>query len=136
MASGNFVDKYELANKWLRLQNRGISVLKGLKDKGITQIILYGASEFALRLMEQCENENHIVRIIGIADKRISSKGAYYKEIPLLSMDDLMEHNGDGVCIVITAMGFSKAVAKELQENGNRNFISLRDLIEDAYYFT
>lgn len=130
MARGNFVEKYEVANKWLRLQNKNISIVNRLRDKGITQIILYGASEFALRMIEQCENENNMVQIIGITDKRISSKGEYYKDIPLLPVDDVIAQNRDDVCIVITAMGFCQEIIKELQGKGK--IISLKELIEDV----
>lgn len=132
MPRGNFVEKYEIANKWLRLQNRNISILQPLKDKGITKLILYGTSEFALRLLEQCENENNIVEVIGIADKKISSRGAYYKDIPLMSIDDIQEVNIDGTCVVITAMGFYDKIVKEFQEKGIVNYVSLREVIEDA----
>ena len=135
MPRGGFVGKYETANKWLRLQNRQISILQHLRDKGITKIILYGTSEFALRLLEQCENENNIVKVIGITDKKISSRGAYYKDIPLMSLDDIQEsdvNNVNDTCVVITAMGFYDEIAGELQMRGITNYVSLREVIEDA----
>lgn len=135
IAERKFVDKdkFELANKWIRLLNKKVSILKSLRDNGITEIILYGVSEFALRLMEQCENENHIVKIIGISDKRISSKGGYYKDIPFLSLNDVKEYKKDNVCIVITAMGFYEEIRREFQEKGIKNYVSLKDLIHTVY---
>lgn len=132
MPKGNFVEKYEVANKWIRLQNRKISILEPLKSKGIMKIILYGTSEFALRLLEQCENEKNIVEVIGIADKKITSRGAYYKNIPLLSIDDIQEMIVDDVYVVITAMGFYDEIVKELQEREIANYISLKEVIENA----
>lgn len=126
-------EKFELANKWIRLQNKKISILKSLKDTGITKIILYGASEFALRLLEQCDNEDNIVEVVGIADKKIRSKGGYYTNIPLLSIDDIKEFDMDDTCIVITAMGFYEEIVDELKEKGITNFISLREIIYDVY---
>lgn len=126
-------EKFELANKWIRLQNKKISILKVLKENGVTEIILYGASEFALRLLEQCENENDIVKIIGISDKKISSKGGFYKNIPFLSLDDMKEYKKDNVCIVITAIGFYEEIKSEFQTKGIGNFLSLKDLIYAAY---
>ena len=127
-----FVEKYELANKWIRLQNKKISILQSLKNKGISKIIIYGASEFALRLLEQCENEN-VVEVIGIADKNITSKGEYYKDIPLLSVDDLIESDMRNVCVVITAMGYYNEISNELKEKGITNITSLREMIYDVY---
>lgn len=62
-----------------------------LTDTGINKIIFYGASEFALRLVKQCENEDNIVRVVGIVDRSISSKGMFYKTIPLFSLSDFLE---------------------------------------------
>lgn len=127
-------EKFELANKWIRLQNKKISVLQGLKNKGIERIILYGASEFALRLLEQCENEKDVIEVVGIADRKVQIEGTYYKDIPLLSMDDVIKMDRkDDTCIVITAMGFYEEIADMLRENGVINFTSLKELIYDVY---
>ena len=81
MSKDNSEEKFNVANRWLHLQNRNISFLEQLKNTGVDKIILYGASEFALRLIEQCENENDVVKIIGIVDKTISSKGIDRKSV-------------------------------------------------------
>ena len=85
-----------------------------------------------MRLLEQCENENNIVEVIGIADKKIRSRGAFYKDIPLMSIDDIQEVNVDSTCVVITAMGFYDEIVKEFREKGIVNYISLREVVEDA----
>ena len=126
-------DKFEVANRWLYLQNRNISFLEKLKNTGVDKIILYGASEFALRLLEQCENENNIVEIIGIVDRSISSKGTFYKSIPLLSFNDILKLDMRNVKIIITAMGFCEEIKNNLEEKEIINFISLKELIYDAY---
>lgn len=126
-------EKFELANKWLRLQNKNISILQNLKVKGIEGIVLYGASEFAVRLLEQCEKENMPVKIVAIADKKISSMGTYYKDIPLISINDIAGMNRDTICVVVTAMGFYDEIADELQNKGITNVKSLKDIIYDAY---
>ena len=127
------LEKFELANKWLHLRNNNISILQNLKERGITKIVIYGASEFAVRLLEQCENENGIVEVVGIGDKKISSKGAYYKNIPLLSINDIVEMDINGLYVIITAMGFYTEILRELHEKGITNIISLRELIYDSY---
>lgn len=127
------IDKFELANRWLHLQNRNISFLEKLKNTGVDKIILYGASEFALRLVEQCENENNIVKIIGIVDRSISSKGMFYKSIALFSINDILKIDMKNVKIIITAMGFYEEIKNNLEDKGISNFISLKDLIYDAY---
>lgn len=124
-------EKYELMNKWMLLQNKGISILQNLKNKGITRIILYGASDFAVRLLEQCENEK-CIEVLAVSDKRITSKGGYYKGIPLWSMDDVVKVHTTDICVVITAIGFHKEIAEELKEKGITNFISLSTLIYDC----
>lgn len=133
MSKDSNAEKFEIANRWLYLQNRSISFLENLKKSGFDKIIIYGASEFALRLIEQCENENNIVSIIGIVDKSISSKGMCYKSIPLLSFSDILELDMKNVKIIITAMGFYEEIKINLEEKEIFNFISLKELIYDAY---
>lgn len=127
------IEKLELANKWICLLNRKKSVLQNLREKGITKIIIYGASEFGLRLLEQCESENNIVEVVGIVDKKVSSKGAYYTSIPLMTINDIAKLNMSDMCVVIATIGFYEEIADELEEKGITNFMSLRDLIEDGY---
>lgn len=133
MSRDSSVEKFEVANRWLHLLNRNISFLEKLRNTGVDKIIIYGASEFALRLIEQCENENNIVKIIGIVDRSISSKGMFYKSIPLLSFSDALELDMKNVKIIITAMGFYEEIKSNLEEKGILNFISLKELIYDAY---
>ena len=126
-------EKFELANKWLRLQNRNISILQGLRNKGITKIIIYGASEFALRLIEQCENENNVVKIIGIGDKEISSKSGDYKNLPYLTIDDIALLKMENMCVVITAMGFCEEIRSELRKRGISKIISLKEMVNEVF---
>lgn len=126
-------EKYELANKWLHLQNNNLSILQSLRNKGISKIIIYGASEFALRLIEQCEKESEPTEVIAISDKRITSKGTYYKDIPLISIDDIKSIDRDDTCVVITAMGFYEEIVNKFRDKEITNFTSLRELIYDAY---
>lgn len=133
MAEQTNIEKYELANKWIRLQNKKISILQGLIEKGIKKVILYGASEFCMRLIEECEKENNVVKIIGIADRNIISKGGYYKDIPLITIDDILNIDANDSMLIITAMGFYKEISIELKSKGINNFLSLRELIYDNY---
>lgn len=124
--------KYELANKWLHLLNRKISILENLKKSGIDKIIIYGASDFALRLIEQCENEQ-IIEVLAISDKLIINEGGQYKNIPLITMNEVQNLITDNVCVVITAMGFCEEIVGDLRKRGIEKYILLRDLIYDRY---
>lgn len=126
-------EKYELANKWIRLQNKGISVLQQLKKKGIEKIILYGASEFALRLLEQYEKELSIIEVIGISDRKVSARGDFYCDIALLPLNEIAKLDEKNIWVVITAMGYCKEIMGELQNKGISNIVSLQELIDDAY---
>lgn len=126
------LEKYELANKWLHLQNKNVSIFENLRKNGINRIIIYGASDFALRLIEQCENEKNM-KIIAIADKMISEKKEYYQSIPLVSIDNIQSMQDDNTCIVIAAVGFQDEIINDFNNRKIKNFILLRDLIYDAY---
>ena len=132
MSSDINLEKFELANKWIRLQNKGISIPQHLRTRGIQKIVLYGASEFALRLLEQCENEAGIIEIVGISDKKISSKGDFYCGIPLVSIRDIKKIVSEDMCVVITAMGYYEEILGELHKEGILRTISLQELIYDA----
>lgn len=124
--------KYELANKWIHLLNKKISILENLTKKGINSIIIYGASDFALRLIEQCENEQ-IVKVLAIADKAVCSEGGLYKSIPLITIDKMQGLITDSTCIVITAMGVHEEIVSDFRNREIEKFILLSDLIYDAY---
>ncbi len=126
------LQKYELANKWIHLINQKKSILENLKRRGIDKIIIYGASDFALRLMEQCENEQ-IVEILAISDKLIVNDEGQYKEIPLISLDKIQNFIEDNTCVVITAMGYCEEIVDEFRKKGIEKFILLSDLIYDSY---
>ena len=121
------LQKYELANKWIHLINQKKSILENLKRRGIDKIIIYGASDFALRLMEQCENEQ-IVEILAISDKLIVNDEGQYKEIPLISLDKIQNFIEDNTCVVITAMGYCEEIVDEFRKKGIEKFILLSDL--------
>ena len=108
------------------------SILENLKRRGIDKIIIYGASDFALRLMEQCENEQ-IVEILAISDKLIVNDEGQYKEIPLISLDKIQNFIEDNTCVVITAMGYCEEIVDEFRKKGIEKFILLSDLIYDSY---
>lgn len=127
------VYKFHIANKWLCLRNKNSSILDSLYARGITGIIVYGATELAQRLMEECEKEDSRISLLGIADKQIGEKGGYYKEIPLIPIDQLAEMNSEGVMIVVTAVGAMKEIMADLQKRGVMNVITLQDLVYDAY---
>ena len=127
-------EKFELANKWIRLLNKRISILQELRVKGIRRIVIYGASEFALRLLEQCEDEAGIIEVLGVSDKKISSQGDFYCGIPLVSIHDIKKMESEDMCVVITAMGYYEEILGELQKEGILRIISLQELIYDAYH--
>lgn len=123
-------EKYDIANKWIYLQNHKKSLVKNLIGRGIQQIIIYGASDFAVRLIEYCENEEY--KIKAIADKKIIYNGAEYKGIPLISMDEIGKMDLSNTSIVITAMGYYEEIKKSFEQKNIKNVMSLRELIESA----
>ena len=45
MSKDNSEEKFNVANRWLHLQNRNISFLEQLKNTGVDKIILYGENK-------------------------------------------------------------------------------------------
>ncbi len=126
-------DKFHIANKWIYLLNKNVSVLAPLYDRGTTGIIIYGVTDLALRLMDECAKKDSKIEVLGITDKRIGAKGGFYEGIPLIPVNRLTEKSGEGVMIVVTAVGALKEIMTDLKGRGIRNMIALQDLIYDAY---
>lgn len=127
-------EKLNIAMKWLQNNNKGKSLFWHLREQGIDKIIVYGASEFAVRFLEEAEKENY--RILGIVDKRIISPTFFYQKIPLLSLEDLSLEKYKNEYVVITAMGYYEEIRCELQKKGIEKVISLREVIENNFLNT
>lgn len=123
-----FVTKFNVASSWLRIIYKHRSIVEDLKKKNIDQIIVYGASEFALRFIEECEKEN--INVAAIADRQVSGRGYAYKGIPLISIEDILEPEMENTCIVITAMGYAEEIEKEFQTRGIKNYMFLQELAD------
>jgi hypothetical protein len=123
-------EKYNIANKWIYILNRDITLTQGLIKNGFNQMVIYGASEFAVRLIECCKKEKF--EINAIADKKVKHGGGTYMEIPLITIDDLEKLDLSQICVVITSMGFYDEIKDDLNKRHIKNVISLRELIEDA----
>jgi hypothetical protein len=123
-------EKYQIAYKWILVLNHDKSLTENLLKKGINQIVIYGASELAVRLIEQCKRESY--EIMAITDKKIKHSGGFYMEIPLITMGELERTDLSHTYTVITAMGFYNEIKDELEQRNIKNVISLRELIEDA----
>jgi FlaA1/EpsC-like NDP-sugar epimerase len=123
-------EKYNIANKWIYLLSNDKPLTENLNRNNINQIIIYGASEFAVRLIEQCKRENFA--IMAITDKKIKHRGGFYREIPLITADELEKIDLLHTYVVITAMGFYNEIKDELAQRNIKNVISLCELIEDA----
>ena len=132
MSDRVYMEKYELANKWLCLQIKESSLFRSLKRKGVKKIIIYGASDFALRLMELCKCEGDM-ELIAISDKAIISSGQKYKGIPLIPVSDIRPLQSADTCIVITTVGYQEEIEDDFKRRGIEDYILLRDLIYDAF---
>ena len=127
------IEKLNISMKWLELNQKNKSIIQTLRYKGIKRIIIYGASEFALRFLYEAIQEKF--EIIGISDKKIVSGGNEYKDIPLKSIEELCNTEQFEEWIVITAMGFYEDIKRELNSKGFYNLISLKELVWDTYTY-
>lgn len=125
--------KFHIANKWICLLNKNISILAPLYNQGIAEIVIYGMTDLALRLMEECAKKDSRISVLGITDKRISANGGSYEGFPLIPVDQLGEMRSEGVMIVVTAVRALKEIMSDLQMRGISNVIALQDLIYAAY---
>jgi hypothetical protein len=125
-------EKYEIANKWIFLLHHDKPLTENLLKKNVNQIIIYGASEFAVHLIEQCKREKFEIK--AISDKRIKHSGGLYMQIQLITIDELEKMDLLYTCVIITAMGFCEEIKNELAQRHIENVISLRELVNDAFY--
>jgi hypothetical protein len=126
--AGILKEEYQIAIKWIYLLNNEISLTEKLSNKGINKIIIYGATEFAVRLVETCKNENFEVN--AITDKRILHNGGSYMGIPLITIEELQKTDSANTYLVVTATRYYDEIKSELENINIKNVISLRDLLE------
>lgn len=119
--------QYQTANKWVELFCRGIPIKKRLEEWKIEKIIIYGASEFTLRLLSCCEKEN--INVAAITDKKITVMGGFYKDIPLVPVNNVKDYLDDNVFVVVAAMGYFEEIKSELEKMGYGQILSLKKLL-------
>ena len=89
--------------------------------------MLYGASEFAVRFLQRCEEEKIVIS--AITDKKINAEGGFYQDIPLVPVNNIKKYLGDKDYIIVTAMGYYEEIKTRIEKEGYAQIISLRTLL-------
>lgn len=117
--------KLETAIAWIKCMQKGQSPIDKLCQNKIEEIIVYGVTELGVLLVEEARIKDY--RIIGITDRKITTGDYFYQKIPMLSREQLGAYKEK--CIVITSMAFWYDIRVELEEEGYKNVIALRELL-------
>ncbi len=119
--------RFRIAEDWLRLYDRGGTILEQCRKRKIQKIILYGATEPALHLIAACQKGE--IPIAAIVDKRMSGDEWLYDGIPFVSAQALTELNLQDTTIVVTAASASAEIVSELKGRGVERVISIQELL-------
>lgn len=110
---------------WIRCLIAGRSPFELLRQKGINEIIVYGATELGELLVREALKEGY--KVSGITDKRVV-KGQYcFEGVPILTVDELSCRKE--TYVVVTAVAFWEEIKTELGERGIHKIIALWDLM-------
>lgn len=119
--------RLKCAQEWIRLYSQGKTISEKCQQKAIDKIIIYGASDMAVFLIDFCIREG--VQVIGISDSKITKSGMDYKGIPFLSVADINAVKEDAT-VVITAMGFVEEIKGMLLKKEITKVVSLLELVQ------
>ncbi|MBQ2883884.1 MAG: hypothetical protein IJE43_08960 [Alphaproteobacteria bacterium] len=124
--------KFHIAMRWIRLLQHGITIPNYLKDKNISSVIIYGATDFAIRLVEEFIRAEQLRNIKAISDKLITCEGMYdYQGIPCVSPDRITKYVQEDTLVIITPMGWAETIKRELEGWGVKKLITIQELIYD-----
>lgn len=126
--SGNRVNnvyKLETALAWIGCMQKGKSPIDRLREEGIKQIFVYGITELGKFLIKEAQLKNY--KILAITDRAVREGGYEYQAIPIIRRKDIGLYRDE--VIVVTSMTFWEEIRDELQAEGCRHIISLRELL-------
>lgn len=116
-----FKNYYNLANKWLIINNQGRNIAEYFDKNGWHNIAIYGIGELGNRLYEELLESN--VKIHYAIDKEASNR---YSNIKVLTMDDDLEPVD---VIIVTPIFDYDAICVLLEKKTDIRIISLEDVI-------
>lgn len=115
-------EKLDCLTKWIRLKEKNVNLIDYLLRSGFQRISVYGCGV----LGEFVYNElNTAIRI-----KYFIDRNAKYikKRIPVYSLD---EHLPEVDCVILTLIGETENVERELKEKGMENILVLKNWVAD-----
>lgn len=117
--------KLETALAWIRCVQKGKSPIDRLREKDIEQVIVYGITELGEFLVrEACIKQ---FKVLAITDRAIQEGGYEYHGIPVLKRKDIAKYKDEA--IIVTSMTFWEEIRDELQTEGCKYVIALRELL-------
>lgn len=112
-----FKQFYWVLTRWIELKDQGSSVLDGIKD--YSKVAVYGYAEMGKLLTKEIEKNNKF-KLMYIFDKKYYGKDGVVYPAPDIEKPD---------CVIVTAIASFDVIKKELEMNGYKNVISLKELV-------
>lgn len=117
--------KLETALAWIRCMQKEKSPIDNLREKGIEQIVVYGITELGELLIEEAHAKQY--KILAVTDRAVREGEYEYRGIPIIKRKDIEKYRDE--VIVVTSMSFWEEIRDELQAEGCKHVIALRELM-------
>ncbi len=116
---------YWILTRWMELKIRGIGLAQKLEREGYCRISVYGYAEIGRLLCQELLGTR--IQVEYVMDKKVSGTGQegfpiYVPQRGLPQVD----------AVIVTAVYYFDEIEKELLENGYKNIISFRTLLEKS----
>lgn len=125
-----FKKYYQLYNKWLENNEKGINIAEKLKKHGYNKIAIYGNGEIGNRLYEQLKKTE--VDVLFFIDKSSSDIEMINKEnIEIKALNSLVSNDKCLDCIIVTPIHEFEQIKKEMEimEIKHIPIISIEDIV-------
>lgn len=123
---------YDILIKWMNKKNKDKSISNWLMEKGMDEIIIYGAGEIGQVLYTELIKDNRI-KIKYICDNNKNSRYFidYMEDINIINLNELNSNFKEMKNIIITPIHAYDKIYKSINNDYKHNIINLRTIIEE-----
>lgn len=119
--SDKHLEMFLLMNRWLQNEHKGKKIADYLKEKGIHNVMIYGAGYIGRNLYEQLKLEEFEVKYLVDQNKTVMVDGKRVK-----GLDDEIE---SADVVIVTAIYYFEELEEHLKEKFGCPVLSLADII-------
>ncbi len=113
---------------WVKCLQKNKSPIDALCRRGIYEVIVYGILDLGETFVTEAINRGY--KIKAITDAKVKVGNYTYRDIPVITREDLSLPEYNETYVVITAINSFDEIKAQLEENRITNIFSLYELME------